>query len=62
MKCPMKLKHANEPDSKFIAKELKMGIQSEMEHTNNKTCAKAIAKAHLNERSNYYTLLRRYRL
>ena len=34
----------------------------EKEHTNNTNIAKQIAKAHLVERKNYYTLLKKYKL
>jgi hypothetical protein len=53
------LKHANEPDSKFITSQLKAGIRTEREHTNNPAIAKAIAKAHLDEDKHYYTKLKK---
>lgn len=37
--------------------ELRMGIEVEMEHTNNQEVAKRIALDHLQEIENYYTLL-----
>ena len=55
----MKLKHGNEPDTKFNKKQLKMGIKTEMEHTYSRKIAKMIAKAHLIEFPNYYTKLRK---
>jgi len=58
----IKFKHGNVPDKKFNPKELKMGIKMEKEHTNNTNIAKQIAKAHLVERKNYYTLLKKYKL
>jgi hypothetical protein len=50
-------KHWNAPDSKFDPKELAMGVNVEKEHTDNPEWAKIIAKAHLTELPNYYTLL-----
>jgi hypothetical protein len=50
-------KHGHDPDSKFNLHQLAMGIQSELEHTNNKGIAKQIAKAHLVEDPIYYTHL-----
>lgn len=50
----MKLKKSNIPDKRFNAAQLKRGIKVEMEHTDNKETAKAIAKAHLAEAPNYY--------
>jgi hypothetical protein len=55
----MKLKYGNVPDWKFNPKQLRMGIKTELEHTYNRKIAKKIAKAHLHEKKNYYTLLRR---
>lgn len=43
----------------FDSKELKMGIEVEMEHTNDKELAKEIAMDHLAEFPNYYTLLKK---
>jgi hypothetical protein len=51
-------KHGSEPDSKFNLHQLTMGIQAELEHTNSKSIAKQIAKAHLLEDSKYYTHLK----
>lgn len=53
------LKKGNIPDSKFNATQLRAGIKVEMEHTNNKFIAKAIAKAHLSEKSDYYSRLKK---
>lgn len=50
-------KHSNVPDSHFDAKQLKLGIKVEMEHTNNRKIAKNIAKDHLSEIPDYYTKL-----
>jgi len=50
-------KHNDVPDEKFSAKELKMGIEVEKEHTDDPIIAKAIAKDHLAECANYYTRL-----
>lgn len=45
------------PDSKFISKQLKMGIKIEKEHTSDPKIAKRIAKDHLMENPRYYTYL-----
>ncbi len=55
----MKLKHGSVPDSKFDKTQLKMGIRVETEHTNSRTLAKQIAKAHLVEDRKYYTKLKK---
>lgn len=57
--CPFKLKHSDVPDSRFLKRELRMGIKEEGEHIGNVACRKAIAKAHLLEDRHYYTKLRR---
>ena len=59
MGCSIHLKHGQEPDSKFNRKQLRMGVKVEMEHTYCPKVAKKIAKAHLFEKRNYYTLLRK---
>ena len=41
----------------YDPEQLKMGIKVEMEHTDNPEIAEKIAKDHLAEFSNYYTLL-----
>lgn len=51
-------KHNGVPDDQFDSKELSMGIEVEMEHTDNKDLAKAIAKDHLSEFKDYYTRLK----
>jgi hypothetical protein len=43
---------------KIDTKELKMGIEVEMEHTGNEMIASRIAHDHLSEIPNYYTLLK----
>lgn len=53
-----KLKMGDVPDSKFDIKQLKMGIDVEMEHTDDQKIAKQIAKAHLSEFPDYYTHLK----
>ena len=53
----IKLKHGDDPDDKFDAKQLEMGIKVEAEHTDDKEMAKKIAKAHLSEFPDYYTKL-----
>ena len=45
-------------DIKVDAKELEMGIEHELEHTKDKGIAEVIAKDHLAEVPNYYTLLK----
>jgi hypothetical protein len=55
----IKLKHGDDPDDKFDADQLKMGIEVETEHTNDKSLAKQIAKAHLAEDPKYYTKLKK---
>lgn len=47
----------SEDDSQFIPEELKRGIEVEKEHTSNEILAKMIAKDHLKELPNYYTIL-----
>ena len=42
--------------------ELKMGIEVEHEHTNNKGVAETIAKKHLEENPKYYTILKKAKL
>ena len=53
----IKLKYGTVPDNRFNARQLKMGIKVETEHTNNRCISKQIAKAHLSEDSAYYTHL-----
>ena len=55
----IKFKHGSDPDSKFNLHELTMGIQDELEHTNDKSIAKQIAKGHLAQKSDYYTRLKK---
>lgn len=45
-------------DKKLEPTELKMGIEHEMEHTDNKHIAEIIARDHLSTVPNYYTLLK----
>jgi hypothetical protein len=52
-------KHNDVSDDKFDPKELAMGIKVEHEHTDNADIAKAIAKDHLSECSDYYTRLKK---
>lgn len=52
-------KHNNISDDKFDSKQLKMGIEVEYEHTDDPKIAKAIAKDHLAECSDYYTRLKK---
>ena len=46
-------------DSEFNPDQLKMGIESELEHTSNREMAKEIAKDHLKEDPKYYTKLKK---
>jgi hypothetical protein len=56
----MKLKWGKVPDAKFNKTQLDMGVKVEMEHTNNKSLAKQIAKGHLKGESPiYYTYLKK---
>ena len=55
----MRFKHGNDPDSKFSKRQLRMGINVEMEHTYSRKIAKKIAKAHLSEFPVYYTYLKK---
>ena len=50
-------KHRDVPDDQFDEYELNMGIDIEMEHTDDKNIAKEIAKDHLSEIDDYYTRL-----
>ena len=50
-------KNRNKKDSEFDSKELKLGIKVEMEHIDDKSIAKEIAKDHLVELPDYYTRL-----
>jgi hypothetical protein len=50
-------RHNDVPDSAFDPEELRLGIEVEMEHTDDPIIAKAIAKDHLSEIPNYYSLL-----
>lgn len=52
-------KHNNIPDEKFDEKELKMGIEVEYEHTDDRDIAEGIAKDHLSEFPDYYTRLKK---
>ena len=49
----------NQPDEKYDSKQLRMGMNVEMEHTNNREKAKEITKDHLEEFDNYYTGLKK---
>lgn len=46
-------------DIDYDSIQLKMGIEAEMEHTNNQKIAETIAKQHLAEDSAYYTKLKK---
>jgi hypothetical protein len=62
-KCsPSELKHGSDPDTIFNRSQLKAGIKVETEHTNDRSLAKAIAKAHLSEDKAYYTKLKEAKL
>lgn len=47
------------PDSDYDPEQLKEGIKVEMEHTDDPAVAKAIAKTHLQERKDYYAIVKR---
>jgi hypothetical protein len=51
------LKGGNVPDDQFDPKELELGTQHEMEHTDKEPLAEAIAKGHILEKPNYYSTL-----
>src|SRR3990167_6960679 len=57
--CMPKLKHGQDPDERFDNKELRMGIEVELEHTDSRVLSKQIAKAHLSEMPDYYTQLKK---
>jgi hypothetical protein len=46
----------------YDPEQLKMGIEVEHEHTNNKRVAETIAKQHLEEDPKYYTKLKKAKL
>jgi len=54
----IRLKKGDIPDAAFDAKQLRMGVKVEMEHTNDPAISKQIAKAHLVEFPDYYTRLK----
>jgi hypothetical protein len=62
MKCKIITKHGGMPDKNFNRRQLMLGIKTEMEHTKSRCLAKQIAKDHLVEKMNYYTMLRRMKL
>jgi hypothetical protein len=49
----------NKPDEKYDKKQIHMGTNVEMEHTNDRKKAKEIAKDHLEEHGKYYTALKK---
>lgn len=53
------IKQGQVPDEQFNPEELKMGIEVELEHTDDEDIAKMIAKAHLMEIPDYYTRLKK---
>jgi hypothetical protein len=52
-------KHDDKTDHHFDPHELGMGIEDEMEHTDDEKTAKCIAKDHLSQIPDYYSKLRR---
>ncbi len=44
----------------YMKKQLRKGIRVEKEHTTNRKTATKIALAHLGEKPNYYTLLKKH--
>lgn len=58
-KCIYRLKHGDDPDELFDQKQLAIGTKIEMEHTDDLEIAKKISKAHLSERSDYYSVLKK---
>jgi hypothetical protein len=62
MGCSIFLKKGGIPDAKFNAKQLRIGVRVEKEHTNQICIAKQIAKAHLTENKAYYIKLKKAKL
>lgn len=52
-------KHDDTTDSHYDPHELAMGVEDEMEHTNDERTAKNIVKDHLSEIPDYYSRLRK---
>lgn len=52
-------KHRDTPDNKFDPKQLEIGTDTELEHTDSNESAKEIAKDHLSELPDYYTRLKK---
>ena len=52
-------KNNDTSDDSFDSKELEMGLEVEMEHTDNVFLAKLIVKDHLSELPDYYTRLKK---
>jgi Protein of unknown function (DUF5661) len=52
------MKHGDDPDENFDPDQLALGINVEMEHTDDQEIAKQIAKAHLSEIPDYYIRLK----
>lgn len=48
-----------DPDISYDPSELRMGIETEMEHTTDKKKAEKIAKDHLDENPKYYSMLKK---
>jgi hypothetical protein len=47
------------PDSDYDPEQLKAGVEVEKEHTDDQAVAKKIAKDHLDERKDYYVIVKR---
>ena len=47
------------PDSDYDPEQLKAGMKVEMEHTDDEAVATKIAKDHLDERKDYYEIVKR---
>jgi hypothetical protein len=58
--CHVRLKHGDLPDSLFDSKQLAAGVNVELEHTDDKSLAKQIAKSHLVESGDYYKYLPKF--
>lgn len=52
-------KHDDTTDAHYDPHELAMGVEAELEHTNDKRTAKNIAKDHLSELPDYYSRLKK---
>jgi hypothetical protein len=59
MKVEKKLAKETGATEKFVRKQLQMGKKVEKEHTDSPKKAKKIAKEHVKERPDYYSMLKK---